>query len=583
MKHEQTAILKRILCELKSYQWYLGGAIFLGVITVITTLRIPVLTGQGVDCIHSIHQVDFEGLIYVLQQMAVMIVLTCISQWGMTRCNYYVTYHFAAELRNKAFGNMSRLPVKTIVNHGQGDYISRIGGDIDVVADGLLMGFSQLFTGVLTICGTLFFMFSIDVPITMLVVLLTPVSLFVARFIARRTYHLFQMQAKARGQQTTYMEEMVDNQDLIWLFQNKAQVEQKFLSQNQDLYEKSLKATFYSSITNPSTRFVNGLVYAGVGIFGALQCIQGGFSVGGLTSFLGYASSYTKPFNEISGVVTELQNAIACGKRVFELIDEVSEEEATELEELSVSEVKGKVELQNVYFSYQEGEPFVQNMNLSVAPGQRIAIVGPTGSGKTTLIQLLMRFYEVDQGKILIDDKDITEISKENLRKLFGMVLQETWIREGTIADNLCMNRKDITKEEMIAAAKQTKAHDFIKRLPEGYDTYLKGEGGSLSQGQKQLLCITRIMLDIPPMLILDEATSSIDTRTEQKIQKAFSYMMKGRTTFVVAHRLSTIKEADVILYMEKGNIVEMGNHKELLEKEGKYAALYRSQFLITP
>lgn len=469
------------------------------------------------------------------------------------------------------------MPIKNIDAHSHGDYMSRIATDADVFSDGLLMGFTQLFTGVLTIIGTIFFMVRVSLPIALVVIVLTPVSLLVAKFVAGRTYTMFQLQAKHRGEQTAYADEMIENQAIVSAFSYNETAKKEFDVLNERLADSSFQATFYSSLTNPSTRFVNSLIYSGVGVAGALLAIAGGITVGGLTSFLGYASQYAKPFNEISGVVTELQNAIACAARIFEIVDapEVEESDAQHLDE-----VKGRIVFEDVAFSYDPAKPLIEHLNLSVEPGQRIAIVGPTGSGKTTLINLLMRFYETTQGSITVDGVDIRCIPRANLRENFGMVLQETWLKEGTIRENLMFANPNATEEQMIQAAKTSHAHEFIKRLPKGYDTYIKGDDGNLSQGEKQLLCIARLMLALPPMLILDEATSSIDTRTEMKIQEAFQKMMEGRTTFVVAHRLSTIREADVILYMQDGKVLEQGNHKELLQKNGYYAKLYRSQFI---
>ena len=509
--------------------------------------------------------------------MALAIVGTCFFQWLMNRINNYITYDITKNVRQKAFEKMLVMPIKNIDSHSHGDYMSRIATDADVFSDGLLMGFTQLFTGVLTILGTIFFMVRVSLPIALVVIVLTPVSLLVAKFVASRTYAMFQLQAKHRGEQTAYADEMIENQSVVSAFSYNEKAKEEFDVLNDRLADSSLKATFYSSITNPTTRFVNSLIYSGVGVAGAILAIFGGITVGGLTSFLGYASQYAKPFNEISGVVTELQNAIACAARIFEIIDAPAVEESRENH---LSDVEGKIVFEDVAFSYDPSKPLIEHLNLTVEPGQRIAIVGPTGSGKTTLINLLMRFYDTTHGKITIDGVDIRSIPRANLREKFGMVLQETWLKEGTIRENLLFANPDATEEEMVQAARTSHAHEFIKRLPNGYDTYIKGDDGSLSQGEKQLLCIARLMLALPPMLILDEATSSIDTRTEMKIQEAFQTMMEGRTTFVVAHRLSTIREADVILYMQDGQVLEQGNHQELLEKNGYYAKLYRSQFV---
>ena len=575
-KYSQGAILKRILKELKPFFGHILLSLVCALVTVILTLEIPVLTGEAVDCILGPGQVDFDALTEILQQMAVVVAATFFSQWIMNRVNNLITYRVTCNMRQRAFEKMLQMPLKQIDGHSQGDYMSRIVTDADVFSDGLLMGFTQLFTGVLTIVGTIGFMLRISIPIALVVILLTPVSLLMAKFIADRTYRMFQLQAKYRGDQTSFVEEMVEHKKVVRLFSYEEQAKEEFDRKNELLSDSSLKATFYSSITNPATRFVNSLIYAGVGISGALLAIRGGISVGALTSFLGYASQYAKPFNEISGVVTELQNAFACAARIFEMMD-VTIEPETVTEYLE--EPKGRVCFENVAFSYDKEKPLISDLNLVVEPGQRVAIVGPTGSGKTTLINLLMRFYEVDQGRITVDGVDIRSLSLENLRSSFGMVLQETWLKEGTILENLRMANPAATREEVVEAAKAAHAHEFIRRLPKQYDTVLGADGGNLSQGQKQLLCIARVMLHLPPMLILDEATSSIDTRTEMKIQEAFAKMMRGRTTFVVAHRLSTIRESDIILFMKDGHVVEQGDHDSLLKKNGYYANLYYSQF----
>ena len=508
--------------------------------------------------------------------MAVVVAATFFSQWIMNRLNNYITYRVTCNMRQQAFAKMIRLPLRDIDGHSHGDYMSRIVTDADVFSDGLLMGFTQLFTGVLTIVGTIGFMLNISVPIALVVILLTPVSLLMAKFIATRTYAMFQLQARRRGEQTSLVEEMIEHKKVVRLFNYEREAQKAFDAGNELLADSSMKATFYSSITNPATRFVNSLIYAGVGVSGAMLAVYGGISVGALTSFLGYANQYAKPFNEISGVVTELQNALACAARLFEMADMPLEEEQVKT---TLEKPEGRVKFENVAFSYDPERPLIRNLNLTVEPGQRVAIVGPTGSGKTTLINLLMRFYEVDEGRITIDGVDIRDISKDNLRSSFGMVLQETWLKEGTVMENLRMANPDASQEEVVAAAKAAHAHEFIRRLPKKYDTVLGEDGGSLSQGQKQLLCIARVMLHLPPMLILDEATSSIDTRTEMKIQEAFGRMMVGRTTFVVAHRLSTIRESDLILYMQDGQVLEQGTHESLLAKNGYYAKLYYSQF----
>lgn len=574
---KQSQVIKRVLVELKTYRLQIVLSLICAVLTVIFTLLVPVLTGKAVDCMIGSGQIQWDGLYQILEKMALAIVGTCFFQWLMNRINNYITYDITKNMRQKAFEKMLVMPIKNIDSHSHGDYMSRIATDADVFSDGLLMGFTQLFTGVLTILGTIFFMVRVSLPIALVVIVLTPVSLLVAKFVASRTYAMFQLQAKHRGEQTAYADEMIENQSVVSAFSYNEKAKEEFDVLNDRLADSSLKATFYSSITNPTTRFVNSLIYSGVGVAGAILAIFGGITVGGLTSFLGYASQYAKPFNEISGVVTELQNAIACAARIFEIIDAPAVEESRVNH---LSDVAGKIVFEDVAFSYDPSKPLIEHLNLTVEPGQRIAIVGPTGSGKTTLINLLMRFYDTTHGKITIDGVDIRSIPRANLREKFGMVLQETWLKEGTIRENLLFANPDATEEEMVQAARTSHAHEFIKRLPNGYDTYIKGDDGSLSQGEKQLLCIARLMLALPPMLILDEATSSIDTRTEMKIQEAFQTMMEGRTTFVVAHRLSTIREADVILYMQDGKVLEQGNHQELLEKNGYYAKLYRSQFV---
>lgn len=574
---KQSQVIKRVLVELKTYRLQIVLSLICAVLTVIFTLLVPVLTGKAVDCMIGSGQIQWDGLYQILEKMALAIVGTCFFQWLMNRINNYITYDITKNMRQKAFEKMLVMPIKNIDSHSHGDYMSRIATDADVFSDGLLMGFTQLFTGVLTILGTIFFMVRVSLPIALVVIVLTPVSLLVAKFVASRTYAMFRLQAKHRGEQTAYADEMIENQSVVSAFSYNEKAKEEFDVLNDRLADSSLKATFYSSITNPTTRFVNSLIYSGVGVAGAILAIFGGITVGGLTSFLGYASQYAKPFNEISGVVTELQNAIACAARIFEIIDAPAVEESRENH---LSDVEGKIVFEDVAFSYDPSKPLIEHLNLTVEPGQRIAIVGPTGSGKTTLINLLMRFYDTTHGKITIDGVDIRSIPRANLREKFGMVLQETWLKEGTIRENLLFANPDATEEEMVQAARTSHAHEFIKRLPNGYDTYIKGDDGSLSQGEKQLLCIARLMLALPPMLILDEATSSIDTRTEMKIQEAFQTMMESRTTFVVAHRLSTIREADVILYMQDGKVLEQGNHQELLEKNGYYAKLYRSQFV---
>lgn len=574
----QTQTLKKVLRYMKPYRFFLLLSVILAAITVASTLYLPLLIGKAVDCIVGKGNVNFDGLIAVLIKMAVMIGITALAQWIMNVCNNKLTYQIVRDIRNEAFEKIEVLPLKYIDGHAHGEIVSRVIADVDQFADGLLMGFTQLFTGVITILGTIGFMLSVNVGITIVVLVVTPVSLFVASFIAKRTFSMFKAQSETRGEQTALIDEMIGNQKIVQAFGQEKDAIEKFDEINDRLQMCSLKAIFFSSITNPSTRFVNSLVYTGVGIFGALAAINGRLTVGQLSSFLSYANQYTKPFNEISGVVTELQNAIACAGRVFELIEEKSQVPEVE-NAVSLQHVDGKVELKNVAFSYVPEQKLIENFNLQVKPGERVAIVGPTGCGKTTVINLLMRFYDVNSGSISVEDVDIREMTRHSLRAGYGMVLQETWLRAGTIRDNITVGKPDATQEEIEAAAKACHAHSFIMRLPEGYDTVISEDGGSLSQGQKQLLCITRVMLCRPPMLILDEATSSIDTRTELKIQNAFAKLMEGRTSFIVAHRLSTIQNADVILVMKDGKIIEQGNHEELLAKQGFYANLYQSQF----
>lgn len=574
----QTQTLKKVLRYMKPYRFFLLLSVILAAITVASTLYLPLLIGKAVDCIVGKGNVNFDGLITVLIKMAVMIGITALAQWIMNVCNNKLTYQIVRDIRNEAFEKIEVLPLKYIDGHAHGEIVSRVIADVDQFADGLLMGFTQLFTGVITILGTIGFMLSVNVGITIVVLVVTPVSLFVASFIAKRTFSMFKAQSETRGEQTALIDEMIGNQKIVQAFGQEKDAIEKFDEINDRLQMCSLKAIFFSSITNPSTRFVNSLVYTGVGIFGALAAINGRLTVGQLSSFLSYANQYTKPFNEISGVVTELQNAIACAGRVFELIEEKSQVPEVE-NAVSLQHVDGKVELKDVAFSYVPEQKLIENFNLQVKPGERVAIVGPTGCGKTTVINLLMRFYDVNSGSISVEDVDIREMTRHSLRAGYGMVLQETWLRAGTIRDNITVGKPDATQEEIEAAAKACHAHSFIMRLPEGYDTVISEDGGSLSQGQKQLLCITRVMLCRPPMLILDEATSSIDTRTELKIQNAFAKLMEGRTSFIVAHRLSTIQNADVILVMKDGKIIEQGNHEELLAKQGFYANLYQSQF----
>lgn len=571
--------VRRILDYIGHYKWGVLVSLILAAITVATTLYAPILIGNGVDLIIGPGNVDFEGLKKILFQMAVVILITAISQWLMNHINNTITYRVVKDIRTRAFNHLESLPLKYIDSHPSGDVISRIIADIDQFSEGLLMGFTQLFTGVITILGTLGFMFYINPLIAIVVVCVTPVSLVVASFIAKKTYIMFKHQSETRGELTSLIDEMLGNQKIVQAFGHEDEAQETFQEINERLRAYSLKAIFFSSITNPSTRFVNGLVYASVGIAGAFAAVNGLLSVGKLSSFLNYANQYTKPFNEISGVVTELQNALASASRVFALIDEEpltpEEEDAVDLKEAD-----GKLAMDHVYFSYNPEVKLIEDFNLQVKPGQRIAIVGPTGCGKSTVINLLMRFYDVDRGAVKVSGYDVRKMTRKSLRANYGMVLQETWLKSGTIRENISYGKPDATMEEIVQAAKDAHAHSFIKRMPNGYDTIISEDGGNLSQGQKQLLCIARVMLCLPPMLILDEATSSIDTRTEIRIQKAFTKMMEGRTSFIVAHRLSTIKEADVILVMKEGHIIEQGNHEALLEKGGFYAQLYNSQFV---
>ncbi len=577
-KKTQWETIKRVLKYTKKYNMYIAFSLILAAVTVVLTLYLPILTGDAVDLMLGKSAVKFAGLMVILKKMIVIIVFTALAQWLMNICNNKITYNVVMDIRKDAFEKIQILPLKYIDGHPSGDVVSRVIADADQFADGLLMGFTQAFTGVLTILGTLVFMLSLNVWITLVVVIVTPLSFFVASFIAKRTYTMFKLQSATRGEQTALIDEMVGNQKVVQAYGHEKEALEKFDDINKRLQKYSLQATFFSSITNPATRFVNNIVYAGVGVTGAFFALNGYLSVGMLSCFLGYANQYTKPFNEISGVVTELQNAIACAARVLELIDE-EPQIPEDSDAVELSDVKGEVELSSVYFSYVEDKKLITDFNLNVKPGQRVAIVGPTGCGKTTLINLLMRFYDVNQGSIKVDGTDIRHLTRASLRKNIGMVLQETWLKDGTIFENIVMGKPDATKEEVIEAAKATHAHSFIKRLPNGYDTVIKEDGDTLSQGQKQLLCITRVMLLKPPMLILDEATSSIDTRTEIKIQNAFGKLMDGRTSFIVAHRLSTIQNADIILVMKDGNIIEQGNHDQLLEKKGFYYNLYNSQF----
>ena len=576
----QIRTINKVLKKIRPYRFTLALSLIFAVITVILTLYFPLLTGEAVDCIIGEGMVDFAAIAPIAAKMAVIAALTALSQWAMNICNNRITYNVTRDIRDEAFKKIEILPLKYIDNHSAGDIVSRVIADVDQFADGLLMGFTQLFTGVLTILGTLFFMFRINTVISLVVLLATPISLFVAAFIAGRTYRLFRLQSETRGEETAFIDEMIGNQKVVQAFCHEDKSMKKFDEINSRLEKASLLSTFFSSITNPSTRFVNSLVYTSVGIVGAFSVIGGNLSVGQLSAFLSYANQYTKPFNEISGVITELQNAIACAARIFELIEEKPQTPDSD-NAVVLGTADGNVELKNVYFSYSPDRSLIENLNLSAAKGQRIAIVGPTGCGKTTLINLLMRFYDVDSGSISVDGNDIRNVTRKSLRSNYGMVLQDTWLKSGTIRENIVMGKPDATDEEVIAAAKASHAHSFIKRLPQGYNTFITEDGGSLSQGQKQLLCITRVMLCLPPILILDEATSSIDTRTEMKIQHAFHQMMEGRTSFIIAHRLSTIQDADLILVMKDGHIIEQGTHSELLEKNGFYAKLYNSQFAI--
>lgn len=574
----QAATLKEVICRLGRYRIFLVFSILLATVSVALTLYIPKLTGHAVDYVIGKGKVNFPGVIQVMIQIGVCTLITALAQWLMNVCNNKMTYQMVQDIRNEAFDKIEQLPLKYIDGHPYGEVVSRVIADVDQFSDGLLMGFTQLFTGIATIIGTFCFMLSVNVSITFVVVLITPVSFFVASFIAKRTFRMFRLQSEIRGEQTGLIDEMIGNQKVVQAFGRGEDATERFDEVNKRLQDASLRATFFSSITNPATRFVNSLVYTGVGITGAFAVVRGAMSVGQLSSFLSYANQYTKPFNEISGVVTEFQNAIACAQRVFTLIDE--EPQIPEPEHaVHLTDIDGNVKIEDVSFSYLPEQHLIEDFNLEVKPGQRIAIVGPTGCGKTTLINLLMRFYDVNAGSIKVDDIDIREMTRKSLRAGYGMVLQETWLKTGTIRENIAMGRPDATEEEIVEAAKASHIHNYIRRLPKGYDTWITEDGGGLSQGQKQLLCIARVMLCRPPMLILDEATSSIDTRTEIKIQQAFAKLMEGRTTFIVAHRLSTIREADVILVMKDGKIIEQGNHEVLMKKEGFYHHLYESQF----
>lgn len=578
VNENQKSTLRKVLRYIRRYWGYLGASIILAAVTVALTLYLPILIGQAVDRIVGKGAVDFAGIFVILRKMAVIIGLTAVAQWVMNACNNKITYNVIRDIRTEAFEKIEKLPLKYLDAHSYGEIVSRVIADVDQFADGLLMGFTQFFTGIVTIFGTLIFMLTISVRITVAVVVITPVSLFVASFIAKKTFSMFKLQSETRGEQTAFIEEMVGNQKVVQAFSHEDEALEKFDEINERLQKYSLRAIFFSSITNPSTRFVNSLVYATVGVVGAFTAIAGGISVGQLSSLLSYANQYTKPFNEISGVVTELQNALACAKRVFDFIEEEPETKDDQ-DAVVLTDAKGNLKLEHVGFSYKKEVPLLKGLNLEVKPGQKIAIVGPTGCGKTTLINLLMRFYDVDEGVIRMEGEDIRHITRDSLRENYGMVLQETWLKSATIAENIAYGNPQATREEIIHAAKEAHAHSFITRMPDGYDTVISEEGGNLSQGQKQLLCIARVMLRLPPVLILDEATSSIDTRTEIQVQKAFEKLMEGRTSFIVAHRLSTIRTADRILVMKDGNIIEQGTHEELLAQNGFYRQLYESQF----
>lgn len=578
-KSSQTATLLKVLSYIKKYKLYIILSLVTAAVTVASSLYIPILTGDAIDYIIGPGKVDYSAILKIIIEACVVMGITAISQWIMNTCNNRITFHVVRDIRDEAFKKIEILPLKYIDANSYGDIVSRVIADTDQFADGLLMGFTQLFTGVLTIVGTLGFMLSINAGITLIVVLITPLSLFVASFIAKHTFSMFKLQSQTRGEQTALIDEMIGNQKVVQAFGYQDNSLARFDVINDKLQHYSLRAIFFSSITNPATRFVNSLVYAGVGIFGAFFAINGRLTVGQLSCFLSYANQYTKPFNEISGVITEIQNAIACAARIFELIEEEPQIPDSD-NAITMPAVKGNIDIEHVYFSYVPDRPLIEDFNLKVKPGQRVAIVGPTGCGKTTLINLLMRFYDVNSGTISVDGTSIMNMTRHSLRQNIGMVLQDTWLKTGTIRDNIVMGKPDATDEEVIAAAKASHADSFIKRLPDGYNTWITEDGGSLSQGQKQLLCITRVMLCLPPMLILDEATSSIDTRTELKIQHAFAQMMQGRTSFIVAHRLSTVREADIILVMKDGKIIEQGRHEELLANGGFYATLYNSQFV---
>lgn len=579
-KDKQVQVLLKVLKYIKKYWVYACLSISMAAISVALTLYVPVLIGQAIDFIIKAGEVNFLSIAQLLRKIIVIVILTAIVQWVMNTSNNKIAYGVINDMRQDAFKKIEILPLKYIDSHSYGEVVSRVIADVDQFADGLLMGFTQIFTGIITILGTLIFMLMVNVAITLLVVLITPISLFVAQFIAKKTYSMFKLQSETRAQQTALIDEMIQNQKVVQAFGYEKEVVQRFDEINGRLGNVSLRAIFFSSITNPATRFVNGLVYTGVGLTGALAAVKGIISVGQLTIFLSYANQYTKPFNEISGVITELQNALACADRIFELINQTPQIPEAQ-NAVTLNQPNGEVKLSHVYFSYAPGQKLIEDFNLSVKPGQRVAIVGPTGCGKTTLINLLMRFYDVNNGSIQVSDVDIRNTTRKSLRTSYGMVLQDTWLKNGMIRDNIMMGKRDATQQQVVEAAKAAHIHSFIQRLPKGYDTVIAEDGGNLSQGQKQLLCIARVMLALPPMLILDEATSSIDTRTEIKIQDAFAKMMKGRTSFIVAHRLSTIEQADIILVMKDGNIIEQGNHETLMNNKGFYADLYNSQFAV--
>ena len=576
-KQGQLMTLKKVMGYIKKYVGLMCLSILLAIVTVILTLYVPILIGKAIDGIVE-GQVDFTSILAYLMQAGVAIIITATTQWFMNMINNKVTYNVVRDIRDEAFKKIEILPLKYLDSHSHGEIVSRIIADVDQFADGLLMGFTQFFTGIVTILGTLFFMLTINVKITFVVVLVTPLSLFVASFIAKKTYSMFKLQSETRGEQTAFIDEMIGNEKVVKAYGHEEEAIKKFDEINERLQKYSLRAIFFSSITNPATRFVNSVVYAGVALTGGLAVLSGKMTVGAVSCFLSYANQYTKPFNEISSVITELQNAITCAARIFELIEEMPQTPEKQ-DALGLKQVAGHVKCENISFSYEPNQTLIKNFNIDIKPGQKVAIVGPTGCGKTTLINLLMRFYDVNNGKICVEDIDIREVTRKSLRSNYGMVLQDTWLKKGTIRDNIIMGKPEATEEEIIAAAKATHAHSFIKRLPKGYDTLIEEDGGMLSQGQKQLLCITRVMLCQPPMLILDEATSSIDTRTEMRIQSAFNKLMEGRTSFIVAHRLSTIENADLILVMKEGQIVEQGRHEALLKQKGFYAQIYNSQF----